>query len=204
MPRKLNTYQTSLGFFELAIAAPSMKAALEAWGSKSNLFHQGFAKEVRDPAIIAATMAKPGVVLRRAVGSNEPYKENAELPRDFSVATIKQAATKAKPTAKEPRAHQLDAKATAAAARAYEMEEKRREQEREKELVAREKQIKQRELAIAKAEAALAESKRIHETRIHEIEDARSALDRKQRAEDARWEKQKAKLEAILARSSRG
>jgi len=33
--------QTSLGFFDLAIAAPSMKAALEAWGADSNLFHQG-------------------------------------------------------------------------------------------------------------------------------------------------------------------
>jgi hypothetical protein len=27
MARKLKTYQTSLGFFDLAIAAPSMKAA---------------------------------------------------------------------------------------------------------------------------------------------------------------------------------
>ncbi|MDI4234164.1 hypothetical protein OZ411_15225 [Bradyrhizobium sp. Arg237L] len=32
MARKLKTYQTSLGFFDLAVAAPSMKAALEAWG----------------------------------------------------------------------------------------------------------------------------------------------------------------------------
>jgi len=30
MARKLRTYQTSLGFYDLAIAAPSMKAALEA------------------------------------------------------------------------------------------------------------------------------------------------------------------------------
>src|SRR4051812_48074180 len=45
MARKLKTYQTSLGFFDLAIAAPSMKAALEAWGAGSNLFHQGIAKE---------------------------------------------------------------------------------------------------------------------------------------------------------------
>jgi colicin import membrane protein len=30
MPRKLKVYQTSLGFFDLAIAAPSMKAALDA------------------------------------------------------------------------------------------------------------------------------------------------------------------------------
>ena len=54
MARKLKTYQTSLGFFDEAIAAPSMKAALEAWGTKTNLFHQGVAKEVDDPDIIAA------------------------------------------------------------------------------------------------------------------------------------------------------
>jgi hypothetical protein len=66
---KLKTYQTSLGFFDLAIAAPSMKAALEVWGADSNLFHQDAAKESHDPDVIAATMAKPGVVLRRPVGS---------------------------------------------------------------------------------------------------------------------------------------
>jgi hypothetical protein len=62
MARKLKTYQTSLGFFDQAIAAPSMKAALEAWGADSNLFHQGAAKESDDPDVIAATMKKPGVV----------------------------------------------------------------------------------------------------------------------------------------------
>jgi hypothetical protein len=30
MAKKLKTYETSLGFFDLAIAAPSMKADLEA------------------------------------------------------------------------------------------------------------------------------------------------------------------------------
>jgi hypothetical protein len=75
MARKLNTYETSVGFFDLAIAAPSMKAALEAWGADSNLFHQG-----EDPDVVAATMAKPGVVLKRPVGSNGPFKEDAELP----------------------------------------------------------------------------------------------------------------------------
>jgi hypothetical protein len=44
MARKLNTYQTSLGFFDLAVAATSMKAALEAWGADSNLFHRRAAK----------------------------------------------------------------------------------------------------------------------------------------------------------------
>jgi hypothetical protein len=87
MPRKLKTYQTSLGFFELAIAAPSMKAALQAWGSKSNLFHQGFAKEARDPAIIAVTMAKPGVVLRRAVGTDDTFNGMPRY-RETSASTL--------------------------------------------------------------------------------------------------------------------
>jgi hypothetical protein len=37
MARKLKTFQTSLGFYDLAIAAPSMRAALEEWGTASNL-----------------------------------------------------------------------------------------------------------------------------------------------------------------------
>src|SRR5262245_16903388 len=60
MARRLKTYQTSSGFFELAVAAPSMKAAAEAWGSRTNVFKQGFAKETHDPDIVATTMAKPG------------------------------------------------------------------------------------------------------------------------------------------------
>jgi hypothetical protein len=80
MARKLKTYQTSLGFFGQAIAAPSMKAALEAWGADSNLFHQGAARDSDDPDVVAATMAKPSVVLRRPVGSTGPFREHAELP----------------------------------------------------------------------------------------------------------------------------
>ena len=83
MARKLKTYQTSLGFFDLAIAAPSMKAALEAWGADSNLFHQGAAKESDDPDVIAATLKKPGVVLRRPVGSDGSFSEHAELPTNL-------------------------------------------------------------------------------------------------------------------------
>ncbi|WP_316185732.1 MULTISPECIES: hypothetical protein [unclassified Bradyrhizobium] len=55
---------TSVGFYDLAIAALSMKAAIEAWGAGSDLFHQGTAKESDDPNVVAATMAKPALVLR--------------------------------------------------------------------------------------------------------------------------------------------
>jgi colicin import membrane protein len=87
MPRKLKTYQTSQGFYDLAVATPSMKAALEAWGSKQNLFHQGFAKETDDSEVVAAAMAKPGVVLRRPVGSDQPFREHADLPMVESLDT---------------------------------------------------------------------------------------------------------------------
>ena len=83
MARKLKTYQTSLGFLDLAVAAPSMKAALETWGADSNLFHQGAAKQSEDPDVVAATMAKPGIVLKRPVGSSGRFKEDAELPTDL-------------------------------------------------------------------------------------------------------------------------
>ena len=201
MPRKLKTFTTSLGFFELAVAAPSMKAALEAWGSKSNLFHQGLAKEAQDPAIIAATMAKPGVVLRRAVGSNDTFNKNAALPRDLGIRAVKQTTTRVRSTANGSQARKLDDKATIAAALAFEKEEKRRERERQREAVKQEKQRKQRELATAQAEKALEEAKNIHQTKIEEIERARSELDKKLQAEEASWQRQRAKLEAILARA---
>src|SRR3981081_72697 len=94
MAKKLKTYETSLGFFDQAIAAPSMKAALEAWGADSNLFHQGAAKESQDPDVIAATMAKPGVILRRPIGSNGSFAEHAELPTDLASAGPTKAARK--------------------------------------------------------------------------------------------------------------
>ena len=80
MARKLKTYQTSLGFLDLAVAAPSMKAALEAWGADSNLFHQGAAKQSEDPDVIAATMAAPGVVLKRPVGSSGAFQSTPSCP----------------------------------------------------------------------------------------------------------------------------
>jgi hypothetical protein len=102
MARKLKTYQTSLGFFEQAIAAPSMKAALEAWGADSNLFHQGAAKESHDPDVIAATMAKPGVVLKRPVGSDGHFGEHAVLPKNLGQDERKNAAHKPAAKAKKP------------------------------------------------------------------------------------------------------
>jgi colicin import membrane protein len=92
-----------------------MKAALDAWGSKTNHFHQGFAKQSDDPEIIAATMAKPGVVLRRAVGST---------PKNLASGKVKPAGERAQSPRQPPR--KIDEKTARKAAIAYAKDQKRR------------------------------------------------------------------------------
>jgi hypothetical protein len=207
LTRKLKTYQTSLGFYDQAIAAPSMKAALEAWGASSNLFHQGVAKETDDPDIVAATMAKPGVVLRRPVGSNGAFTESAELPTDLAEDEAgpkrkpKKRAAKAqkKSAAKTPR--KSDDQAARKAAAAFEKEERRREAERRKEEAARAKERARREKAVASAQAALEKARREHDARAEAIEAERAALDERAEAEQSRWDKQRMKLEEAVRRA---
>jgi hypothetical protein len=78
--RPLKVFRTHLGFFDTIVAVPSMKAALEAWGAKQNLFHEGLAEVTNDPKAVMAALAKPGVVLRRAAGSGAAFTEDPDLP----------------------------------------------------------------------------------------------------------------------------
>ena len=206
MPRKLKTYQTSLGFFDLAIAAPSMKAALEAWGSTANLFHQGFAWETDDPAVVAATMAKPGVVLKRAVGSHGAFSENAELPKSLPAGKKPPKPAKAPQRARAPKraanvVSLADERAARRAADAYEREREKQELHERKEEEARQKERTAREQATAKARAALDEAEERHDETVREIEEKRAALDKRADAEQARWGKQKAILDADVRRA---
>jgi hypothetical protein len=200
MARKLKTYQTSLGFFDMAIAAPSMKAALEAWGSNSNLFHQGVAKETDDPKVVAATIANPGVVLRRPVGSSGPFAEHAALPTDLA-GGVDDRPKRHRPKSKRQSPSKTSEKAARRAALEYERTERQRESERRKEVAARTKERQRRERAIGKAQTALNKAKREHDARAAAIEAERDALEIRSRAEDARWEKQMGKLDAALRRA---
>jgi hypothetical protein len=67
--KKLKVFRTPIGFHDAYVAAPSMKAALEAWGSSTNLFSQGAAEQVTDPKLTKAPLARPGEVVRVARGS---------------------------------------------------------------------------------------------------------------------------------------
>ena len=202
MTKKLKAYQTSLGFFDLAIAAPSMKAALEAWGADSNLFHQGAAKESDDPDVIAAAMKKPGVVLRRPVGSNGSFSEHAKLPTDLGGAGPTKAARRSNgPKAKKASFRPDDKAAERKAAFDYEREQRRRVLERAKEEAARQKERQRRQQAVDKAQAALDKAKQVHAKRAAAIQAEVEALEKRSKTEEARWDREKERLEAALRRA---
>ena len=195
MARKLKTYQTSLGFFDQAIAAPSMKAALEAWGADSNLFHQGAAKESDDPDVIAATMAKPGLVLKRPVGTDEPFGEDAVLPTGLGRSGKPEGTPRKSPARKSKVAHHSDKSADRKAALAYEREERARQE------VAAKREKERRQAAIDKAQSAFDLAEREHAEKAAAIDAEREAIEKKSRTEDARWEKERDRLRAALKRA---
>src|SRR3954454_8633552 len=162
MPRKLKVYQTSLGFFDLAIAAPSMKAALEAWGAGSNLFHQGVAKESDDRKIIDAAMEKPGIILQRPVGSDGPFREHADLPTAASLDVPARKNKSPRQQANGTKARKIDEQAERRAAAAFEKEQKRREGQRRKEEAAAANAKERRRAAMEKAARALEAAERGH------------------------------------------
>jgi hypothetical protein len=72
---KLKVFRTPIGFHDAYVAAPSQKAALEAWGADANLFARGIAEVVTDADLIEAPLQTPGKVirvLRQAEGASEP------------------------------------------------------------------------------------------------------------------------------------
>lgn len=148
-------------------------------------------------------MAKPGVVLRRAIGSTDPFSEQPKLPKNLlrrgeKVAPAKGASgSHVAPTAK------TDDKATKAAVVSFAREKRRRDRERERLEVADDRERQRRARAVKKAERDIGEARRKHDAKIKEIEDERSVLDRRLEAEETRWASQKAKLDAAL-REARG
>ena len=79
--RKFKVFRTPIGFHDAYVAAPSRTAALEAWGADSNIFAQGIAEEVTDPALMEEPLARPGEVIRRARGSAEEHVAAADSQR---------------------------------------------------------------------------------------------------------------------------
>jgi hypothetical protein len=87
------------------------------------------------------------------------------------------------------------------AALAFEKEQERRKRERAKEEADQRKEREQRQKAVNTAQSALDATRRKHETIASDIQAQLEALEERSQAEDARWEKEKGRLEAALRRA---
>jgi hypothetical protein len=78
--QKLKVFRTPIGFHDAFVAAPSRKAALDAWGAGTDLFSAGIAEEVKGLSSKAAkaALAAPGEVVRV---SRQGGKEDRPSPR---------------------------------------------------------------------------------------------------------------------------
>lgn len=205
MPRKLKTFVTTLGFFELAVAAPTMKAALEAWGLAHNAFKHGFAKQTDDPKVIAATEAAPGVVLRRPIGGTGAFKEQADLPKATAVKAATPPAKLFKPAkrAKAPESKTQSRASVIDLSAARHAREKKEAKDRERADAQAERERLRKERAAKKARDALSAARERHEKIVAEIERHRAALDAQDEKEKERWEKERHRLEAELFKAKR-
>lgn len=169
--RALKVYRTAIGFHDAYVAAPSMKAALAAWGTDKNLFARGAAELVEDPALTAAPLARPGEVVRVVRGSAAEHvealgKQAVKKPPKRSRAKPPAEADAPPPPAKSPPPRP----SRAALDRAEQAEgrlRERHEAERER---------------IAQRKAALAEEER--KLRARQREEERAASDTLDRAKE--------------------
>ena len=179
-----------------------MRAALAAWGSDMNLFQKGFAWESDDTVIINATLEKPGIVLKRPVGSKQRFTENAHLPKDLPADA--RAPRKPRPVkkAKTKPVGKAASKAASKAAAKYEKEERKRDAQRARQAAAEAKQRARREKAIAKAEAAFDDARKEHDAIVDRIDTDREAIEKRTVAEDTRWAKIKERLDSARRKAS--
>jgi hypothetical protein len=114
MPRALKVFKTHIGFYDLVVAAPSMKAAAEAWEAHPRIFAQGFAAVTNEPDAVKAALEQPGVTLRRPHGQSGSYKAEPDKPATPKVAAHqKQKAAKAEKTREREEKAKKKAKAAA-------------------------------------------------------------------------------------------
>jgi len=146
--KRLKVFQAHMGFYDTVVAAPSQKAALQAWGAGAGEFAKGFAKVTTDPVAVENALAHPGRVLKRPFGSKGEYKIEAD------------------PVA-SPTSGARDRKSSAAAARARSKTDAVRRRAAERELHEAERaaaraleDLQGREAALAREKAAARETTR--------------------------------------------
>ena len=174
---KLKVFRLTIGFHDAYVAAPSQKAAIEAWGSDKDVFRRGQAEPVADPALTREPLERPGEVIKRLRGTaaeqlaalgDDPEPAGGRRARG---AAAKKPARKARTRPKPNRARIEEAEAALAVA-----DEKHS---------ADRKALAEREAALARERKALeakqSKEKERLEARLEKAEEAYSAAIRRWR-----------------------
>ncbi|MBB4395106.1 flagellar motility protein MotE (MotC chaperone) [Bradyrhizobium sp. ERR14] len=202
MARKLKTYQTSLGFFDLAIAAPSMKAAASLGRRQQSLSsergegkrrsgrhrsgHEEAWRRSQAPGWIRRILQRACRTAHRSWRRQKIDESRAQIEAPNGEEAF--LASRRQGGGAEGRAR-------------YEREERRRESERAKEEAARQKEHQRRQQAVDQAQAALDKAEREHAKRAAAIQAEVEALEKRSQAEDARWGEEREALKAALQRA---
>ena len=128
----------------------------------------------------------------------------AELPTNLGDAAARPSKAARKPAGRKPKKNSsrpTDKAVERKAAVAYEREQKRRDRERAREEAARQKEREHRQQAVDKAQSALDKAEREHAERAGAIQAEADAIEKRAQAENARWKKEKKRLDAALQRA---
>ena len=163
---KLKVFRMAVGFHDAYVAAPSQKAAVEAWGSDKDVFQRKQAELVTDPELTREPLARPGEVIKRLRGT--AAEQIAALGKDDAPEPAKRREAKARPSKPPPKPKPRPSRAALEESEAALAEAEARHDEESK--------------ALAEREAALARERR--------------ALEKKRRQERERLEARRDKAEA--------
>lgn len=142
----LKVYRMAVGFHDAYVAAPSQKAAAEAWGADPSVFARKEAELVTDPKLVAEPLASPGKVVKRLRGTEAEQIAALGVEKDAPRTRSGRAVEEPK---KKPKPRPIRA-ALEEAEQALESAEQRQREERQ---------------AIAEREAALAREREALETK---------------------------------------
>ena len=159
----LKVFRMPVGFHDVYVAAPSQKAAAEAWGTDTSVFSRKEAELVTDPKLIAEPLASPGKVIKRLRGTEA--EQIAALGADEATAPAKGAKPVAQPK-KKPKPRPSRGAVDEAEAALAEAEARQREERRE---------IAEREAALAREREAIEKKQRQERERLEARRDKAEA-----------------------------
>ncbi|MEC3950243.1 hypothetical protein [Sphingobium sp. HWE2-09] len=180
---KLKVFRTPIGFHDAYVAAPSQKAALQAWGSDADLFARGIAEKVTDPKLMEAPLDKPGVVIKVSRGSAGDHFETKEPKRPADrtgrkrKAVLEEEKTDSKPAPPAPKPKKkiprpsrakLEAAERAVDQAAADLKEKLADIDARKRALDAERRALQADIAkrVTKVEAARDRARKVYQTRL--------------------------------------